>query len=97
MSFSNGQGSCRHSSLESAFLGRIAILDVAVVQYTPFVTLRDDRVFSQSHEILPVKSMDLVEISLQSQSQEVDDKDRQPIGATLSPFASRAAFLIDVP
>ena len=53
MSLSNSQGSRGDGSLERAFLRCISVAYASVVQHTPFITLRDDHVFSQSHDFLP--------------------------------------------
>src|SRR5258706_15800489 len=37
------------------FLRCVSVVNAAVVQHTPFVTLRDDHVFGQSHDALPVR------------------------------------------
>jgi hypothetical protein len=50
MSLSNRQGSRGDGGLERAFLCCIYVVYASIVQHTPFITLCDDHVFSQSHD-----------------------------------------------
>ena len=49
MPLSDSKGCGRHCGLEGGFLGGIGVLNIAVVQDAPLVSLRQNLVLSQSH------------------------------------------------
>jgi hypothetical protein len=49
MSLSDSKGCGRHCGLEGGFLGGIGVLNIAVVQDAPLVSLRHNLVLSQPH------------------------------------------------
>ena len=52
MPLTDGQRRCGYCGLEGGFLGGIPILDIAVVQHAPLVSLRYDLILCQSHQCL---------------------------------------------